>query len=215
MSARRPVSRRWADAAALLVALALQTVVVAVDAPQLTGGFLLVVAATAIAVRSPLRKVRRAVAAILVILIPVLFLRLLASPSWTTVVDWSIYLARLLSAVLIAVLYLHLRTAAGLRRALHTVLKPLPGTLRGAVTDMIASTFHLTPILTRRLADSQGALRVRMRRKSRLRPWRPYTVLVRSFLISVATLPRARAEAMVTRGLVGRPTHTESHDETT
>ncbi len=214
MNRRRPLSSSRGEAAALLVVLTLQGIIIAVDEARLTGGALVLLIVIALSVRVPLRKVYRAGRAILVILLPVLLLRLVADPSLRTAAEWSIYLARLLTAVLIALLYLHLRGGMGLRRALYTVLAPLPDALRSAITDMIASTFHLTPILIRRLAEAQGASRVRLRRTSRLRPWRPYAAMVRSFLISVGTLPRARAEAMVVRGLIGRHAHAEGFDET-
>jgi hypothetical protein len=147
------------------------------------------------------RQLLRTVRGLLVILTAVLLTRLVVEFSLSTFQGWAIYTARLLSAVMIALTALGLVGSDGIVRGLRFLLIPVPGVFRRPILDLVGSTLYVLPVVRRRFIASTSAARIRLAASGRKGPSRA-VFIVRSVLVSIAAIPRQRAEAMVVRGLL-------------
>lgn len=153
------------------------------------------------------RRLLRTLRGLLVILTAVLLTRLLAEFSLATVQEWALYTARLLSAVMIAVTALGMEGTVGIERGLRYLMRPVPLFIRRPILDLMSSTLFVLPVVRRRFTESSTAARIRLTAPG-IKTSTRLVYTVRSVLVSVAAIPRDRAEAMVVRGLLrdyGRP----------
>jgi hypothetical protein len=202
MTAGRAPGGAAREIAVLLAVTATQMVVV-VAVPSPWGALVpLGGMAAALGTGVRMRRVRRTIQAILLITLPVLIVRLLSIPSIDTVLGWADYAGRLLAAGLIAVSYLAARGVRGVQRALSTLVALLPGAPGRAAADVVRSALFLLPEITRRLTGSHAAARIRHRRGRSVSPGATAIAVTRATLVSVSTVPRRRAEAMVVRRII-------------
>jgi hypothetical protein len=117
---------------------------------------------------------------------------------------WAAYGARLIAAASLAVAYIQLRGSRGISRALEFGLGWIPAGVGTMMSDIVVSTLHMIPLARRRARDAWEAASVRLavgRDRGRIIQ---ISLAVRATVVSVSSIPRSRAEAMVVRGLVER-----------
>ncbi|WP_146049529.1 hypothetical protein [Alkalispirochaeta sphaeroplastigenens] len=214
--ATRPASsRRTAGAAPLrsdafcatllLGAILLQAILLAVTAPPLAlaaGAAALFLAVWPGGCRPG--YLWRSLRGLLVMLGAVLVARLISSPSLETFLAWASYAARLTAAVTVALTLVNLCGPSGVLRGLTRLTAPLPRCCTRPVLDMTASAVFLMPALRRRLEESRDAARIRLSSTcTGKKPLQRVLLVSRASLVSIAELPRQRAEAMVVRGALG------------
>lgn len=192
----------------LVATLALQTAAIAlVPWPWslVTAGGAL--GAARVAGASP-RRLARVVRVVAILTGPVLVVRLATDFSGTTVAQWGDYTSRLITAAAVATALLAARGTTGVARGLSLATRIVP-TRRPVLADIVVSALYVLPVVTRRLRDAWDAGRIRIpasgptrgvHRGSAAR--RRLTAAPRAAFLSVATVPRRRAEAMVVRGVV-------------
>lgn len=190
------------DVAFLIGVIAVQTGIVA-GVPMPWGAVVpLGGVAVALGVGVRIRTIGRTLRAILFITIPVLLIRLVAMTSMATVLIWGDYAGRLIAAALVAAAYLHARRVRGVQRGLSAVVALLPGTSGRAAADVVRSALFLLPEISRRMKGSLAAARIRNRRGPGSSPVANAAAVTRATLLSVSTVPRGRAEAMVIRRII-------------
>ncbi|MEX2442058.1 MAG: hypothetical protein WD492_00525 [Alkalispirochaeta sp.] len=151
--------------------------------------------------RSALRLGR----AILIVTVPVLLVRLIAVYRIETVVSWLDYAAGLLSAGWVAGAYLAYRKPTGVQLALTALARAIPYRLGYATADMVRSALFLLPEVLRRMRDGRDAARIRFARTRGTSTLRRVLAVVRASFVSLSTVPRRRAEAMIVRGIIEHP----------
>ena len=199
------------ETAFLLLAITLQIVVLHVQ--TLPYALLLLGLAGTGAPFSPLtaRKTGRTFLAVSAVLLPVLVVRLLSTPTLLpTFLEWSVYFSRLTTAALIARVYLAYRRINGLQRALRCVLAPFPSRFSEPFISIVSSAVVMIPTVVRRIDESRSAAKIRYPTGSRLTAVR---ATITAVLVSLFDLPRTRAEAMIVRGIIAsHRTDTASYD---
>jgi hypothetical protein len=202
VTAGRPRGGATGEVAYLLGVVATQTLIVVVVPPP--WGALLPLAGLAAALFAGVtsRNIRRTLRGMLLITLPVLLIRLLTVPSVDTVIDWADYAGRLVAAALIATAYLAARGVRGVQRALSAGVALVPGRPGRAAADILRSALFLLPEITRRMTGSHAAARIRHRRGPGSSPVTTAVAVTRATLLSVSTVPRRRAEAMVVRRII-------------
>lgn len=136
---------------------------------------------------------------ILILTLPVLLIRVITDPEPDAVVSWISYVSRLVSAAMIA---LTLLARGGTRLILNGIdwlVTVIPGRVRRDVRDVIRSSIYLLPLVLRRLRLALGAGRLRYAH-TRRGTW--FVRPLRAVFVSLTAVPRARAEAMLVRGIL-------------
>ncbi|SIP97514.1 hypothetical protein SAMN05920897_10253 [Alkalispirochaeta americana] len=189
-------------AALLLGALLLQALLLAITSPVLAlaaagGGILLAIHPGGY---TP-KRLWKTLGGLLIMMGAVLAARLLSDPSMETLAAWTSYAARLTAAVTVALTLLSLCGPSGVLRGLARLVTPLPSGITRPVLDLTASAVYLMPALRKRLEESRGAAQIRLSAACHGKGALQRVLLIsRASLISIAELPRQRAEAMVVRG---------------
>jgi hypothetical protein len=186
--------------------IAVQITLLRISSPIIATGSFTGIVLLALLRGIPIRRITAAVRGLLLLLVPVLLFRILslgASPA--TVLSWTAYAMRLLSAVIAALLLLHEIGPAGIRRALSVLLRPLPRRVAVPIEVITATALFLIPGILTRVAAVRGAARVRF--SSAGRPGRSVrsfvrrqALIYRAVLVGLLSIPQGRAEAMVVRG---------------
>lgn len=148
------------------------------------------------------RQLIRATGGVIIMLLAVLAARQIAEPGWAAFRSWMPYSSRILSAVMIALVLIQAFGPSAVHRGLSGLLRPLPRSLRIPLLDIVAAAMYLIPAARRHMSASNAAARIRLSR-SRYGILRRTVAVSRAGLVSVASLPPLRAEAMVVRGLTG------------
>lgn len=152
-----------------------------------------------------LRSAARLGRAILVVTVPVLLVRLIASFELTTLVSWMDYAAGLLSAAWVAGAYLAYRKASGVQLALTAIAGATPFRWSHTAADMVRSALFLLPEVLRRMRDGRDAARLRFARTGNISAVHRILAVVRATFVSLSSVPQRRAEAMIVRGLINPP----------
>jgi len=189
--------------------LGVQVALLRISSPLIAVGSLVAAVVLAILRGVRRRRIAGAVRGILFLLVPVLLFRILAlglAPA--TFLSWVTYAARLLAAVVAALLLLHEVGPSGIRRALSLLLAAFPRRVAEPIGTITGTALFLIPGILIRVAAVRGAARVRfasdgatgragpafLRRQARI---------YRAVLVGLLSVPQGRAEAMVVRGAVG------------
>ncbi|TVR70392.1 MAG: hypothetical protein EA427_05750 [Spirochaetaceae bacterium] len=146
-------------------------------------------------------KLLRTLRPLLLILLAVLLSRLVADPSGETLFRWLAYTSRLIAAVTVALSLLRRIGPTGLLRGIALLVRPLPLSVRRPIVDILTAAIYLIPAAQRVMAGSSAAARIRLSGDS-THPLKRIIAVARASVISLASLPPRRAEAMVVRGLI-------------
>lgn len=152
-----------------------------------------------------LRSAARLGRAILIVTIPVLLVRLIATYELSTLIAWIDYVAGLLSAAWVAGAYLAYRKPSGVQQALTAIADATPFRWSHTAADMVRSALFLLPEVIRRMRDGRDAARIRYARARHVSAVRRTLSVVRASFVSLSTVPQRRAEAMIVRGLIKAP----------
>ena len=188
--------------AVLLAAIVLQALVISLSVWPLDGviaGLMLLMAWW----RAGLDRSLKTLRALILITAPVLVVRIITDPQMETALEWLSYLARLSSAALIALVLLAIGGSRLIRTGVNGLLRPLPSGLRVLFTDLSASALFLLPLVLQRLRTAVRAGRVRYAGHRHAGLW--FARPLRAAFITLSTVPRQRAEAMLVRRITAPP----------